>query len=237
MIEIHSCPDRRRLKDLLAGALPAELQESIARHVEDCGACQGMLEELATTSWASRARRLGEEEAPPEMVLKEVIRNALGMETATADRPASANSDLSFLGNANTPGHLGRLGHYEVLKLLGQGGFGLVFKAHDEKLDRIVAIKVLAPSLAASGLARKRFIREAKAAAAVRNEHVIDIHAIDENVPFLVMEFVGGPSLQEKIDRNGALGLHEILRIGMQTARGLAAAHVQGLVHRDIKPG
>src|SRR5205085_5756239 len=119
-----------------------------------------------------------------------------------------------------------------------RGGMGVVLKAFDEKLHRVVAIKVLAAPLAASATARKRFTREAQAAAAVRDEHVVTIHAVEEanGLPYLVMEYVAGPSLQERLDRTGPLELNEILRIGVQTAEGLAAAHKQGLVHRDIKP-
>jgi WD40 repeat protein len=101
-----------------------------------------------------------------------------------------------------------------------------------------VAIKLLAPHLATHPTARLRFVREARAAAAVRHEHVIDIHAVAEanGLPYLVMECVVGISLQQRLDRTGPLPLEEVLRIGMQTAAGLAAAHAQGLVHRDVKP-
>jgi serine/threonine protein kinase len=168
-------------------------------------------------------------------------------ETPVASEPTAAGSpgegaagavDLSFLAPSEKPGSLGRLGHYEVLEVVGQGGMGVVFRAFDEQLHRVVAIKVMAPMLAASGTARKRFAREAQAAAAVRNDHVIDIHAVEEHgePPYLVMEFIAGQSLQEWIDQSGPLELKEILRIGMQTAAGLAAAHAQGLIHRDIKP-
>src|SRR5436190_632890 len=86
--------------------------------------------------------------------------------------------------------------------------------------------------------ARPRFAREARAAAAIRNEHVVAIHAVDDwkGLPYLVMEFIPGRSLQDRIDRTAPLDITSILRIGMQTATGLAAAHAQGLVHRDIKP-
>ncbi len=115
---------------------------------------------------------------------------------------------------------------------------GVVFKAFDTELNRPVAVKVLAPYLAGSGAARKRFAREARAAAAVGHEHVVAIHNVetDGESPFLVMPYVAGESLQQRIDRAGALELCEILRIAMQTASGLAAAHAQGLVHRDVKP-
>ena len=113
-----------------------------------------------------------------------------------------------------------------------------MLKAFDEQLHRVVAIKVLSPAFAANGSARKRFIREARAAAAVKNEHVVGIYDVEEDAqpPYLVMECIDGISLQDKLDKHGPLRLKEILRIGMQTAEGLAAAHKQGLVHRDIKP-
>ena len=106
------------------------------------------------------------------------------------------------------------------------------------RLNRNVAIKVLSASLATTGTARSRFLREARAAAAVVHEHVVGVFAVDEaaGMPFLVMEYVSGRSLQDRLDRDGPLSVKEVLRIGMQTAAGLAAAHAQGLVHRDVKP-
>ncbi|HYH68687.1 MAG TPA: SUMF1/EgtB/PvdO family nonheme iron enzyme, partial [Urbifossiella sp.] len=100
-------------------------------------------------------------------------------------------------------------------------------------------MKVLAPQLAASGAARTRFEREARSAAAVRDEHVVNVYAVSEPgdpLPYLVMELVAGQTLQAKIDKAGPLPPKEVLRIGSQIARGLAAAHKQGLIHRDIKP-
>src|SRR5205814_4227536 len=99
-------------------------------------------------------------------------------------------------------------------------------------------IKVMAPQLAASATARRRFTREARAAAAVTHDHVVTIHAVEDAgpLPHIVMQFVAGHSLQDRLDRTGPLQLQEVLRIGMQAAAGLAAAHAQGLVHRDVKP-
>jgi serine/threonine protein kinase len=148
-----------------------------------------------------------------------------------------ADQVLSLLALTKRQGSLGRLGHYEMLEILGQGGFATVFRAFDEKLHRIVAVKVLAPVLAANATSRARFLREARAAAAVRDEHVIDIHAVEEQPsPYLVMEYIEGQTLQQKLDKTGPLSVKEILRIGFQTAVGLSAAHKQGLIHRDIKP-
>ncbi len=145
---------------------------------------------------------------------------------------------LDFLAPSQRPDALGRLGHYEMLEVVGRGGMGIVLRAFDEKLQRVVAIKVLAPALAASGPARERFVREARATAAIYHDNVIAIHAVEDSgaVPYLVMQFIDGRTLQQKVDRPGPLPLKEILRIGLQTAAGLAAAHAQGLVHRDVKP-
>lgn len=156
-------------------------------------------------------------------------------QTSDGTHPGAGIS-LSFLAPPRDPANLGRLDHYEVQSVLGHGGMGVVLKAFDESLDRIVAIKVLGSQYAANGTARRRFIREAKAVAAVRHENVVHIYDIDEDVPYLVIEYIKGVSLQDRIDQKGPLELKEILRIGMQIAAGLAAAHSQGIVHRDIKP-
>jgi serine/threonine protein kinase len=133
---------------------------------------------------------------------------------------------------------LGHFDHYEILQEVGRGGRGIVFKALDPALHRVVAIKVIAPEFAAFASARQRFLREAQAAAAVCHEHVVTIYAVAERrgLPYLVMQFVAGVSLQEHLEKRSPLPVEEILRIGIQTAQGLAAAHAQGLVHRDIKP-
>jgi len=114
----------------------------------------------------------------------------------------------------------------------------VVLKAFEPALHRHVAIKVLAAAVAGSATARRRFAREAQAAAAVCHDHVVTVHAVSEadGLPYLVMQYVAGESLQARIDRNGPLELMEVVRIGHQTAAGLAAAHAQGLIHRDIKP-
>lgn len=144
---------------------------------------------------------------------------------------------LKLLQPPRRPDGLGRLAHYEVLEVLGKGGFGTVLKAFDDRLHRVVALKLLSPELAANATARERFAREARAAAAVRHENVISIHAVEDTpAPYLVMEYIDGPNLQQKVDQLGPLPVKEILRIGVQIAEGLAAAHKMGLIHRDIKP-
>lgn len=145
---------------------------------------------------------------------------------------------LSVLAPSSREGSLGRLDDYEIEGVIGRGGMGVVLRAHDRCLERQVAIKVLAPHLASSGAARQRFQREARAAAAVMHEHVVAIHGVcdTKGLPYIVMPLISGPSLQSYVDEQGPLEISHALRIAMQVAMGLSAAHRQGLVHRDVKP-
>ena len=145
---------------------------------------------------------------------------------------------VGMLQPTDKPDCLGTLGPYVIREYIGRGGMGIVLKALDPMLNRIVAIKALAPEIATQPSARLRFTREARAAAAVSHPHIVTIHAVDDanTPPFLVMECIVGRSLQQKIEQSGPLKLTEILRIGTQISEGLAAAHKRGLVHRDIKP-
>ncbi|MHC4399773.1 MAG: protein kinase domain-containing protein [Planctomycetota bacterium] len=237
------CPDASDLKAMLNGAVSEDRQTDLAEHLEQCGACREEFERLARgaeglpcpTSELGRTPNGASETAVKRLV--EDLR-ASGHDTAASHGGTSDDLSLDFLGPPENADHLGRLESYEITKIVGRGGMGVVLQAHDTRLNRCVAIKVLAPELAANATARKRFLREAQAAAAVSHDHVVTIHAVDEAAepPFLVMEFIDGISLDERIQCGGPLELKEILRIGMQTASGLAAAHAQGLAHRDVKP-
>ena len=127
---------------------------------------------------------------------------------------------------------------YEVLDMIGRGGGGVVVKAIERKLERVVALKVLAPEIQQKTNALRRFFREAKALAAVNHGNVVEIYAICEEYdpPIIIMEFVDGPSLQRKIKQQSPMELRDALRIGLEIASGLSAAHEAGLIHRDIKP-
>jgi WD40 repeat protein/serine/threonine protein kinase len=216
---------------------------ALEEHLEACESCRARLEShAASESWWFDARRFLEPESaggstrrPDERPSEELRTDDA---TERAELPFDDSVVLRLLAGPDGPGGAARLGSYEIAEAIGAGGMGVVFKAFDNALNRFVAIKVLAPTLASSAAARRRFAREAKAAAAVTHEHVIAIFAVDTSgpLPFLVMPLISGSSLQERIDRDGPLQVREIVRIGMQTASGLASAHAQGLVHRDIKP-
>ncbi len=237
-----TCPTPEQLKALIDGTLPESDQAIAQSHVDSCAACQKALESLVagSASWDSALGHLRNEPVRiQETAFSEAIEQMKAEEFIDSNDAEQTNGNaLSFLTPSDQPGSIGRLGAYEVTEVIGQGGMGIVVKAFDPVLHRVVAVKVLAPYLAHNPQARKRFVREAQAIAAVSHDHVITIHAIDESPeqPKIVMQYIAGRSLQQKIDAEGSLDLKEILRIGMQTAAGLAAAHAQGLVHRDVKP-
>lgn len=237
------CPAPVQLRALLDGELPESEQIGLTQHLDDCDACRRKLEELAAgkETWAGLARQLGAgrpEHSPELELVMDELRNSSGGAPDRVEPPVEMELPSGFLSPPSQPDHLGKLDHYEILESVGRGAMGMVFRARDDRLQRIVAIKVMSPQLAASGTARRRFVREARAAAAVCHDHVVTIYSVEQGCtpPYLVMQFIGGKSLQDRIDQSGPLAVPEILRIGMQTAAGLAAAHAQGLVHRDIKP-
>jgi serine/threonine protein kinase len=157
--------------------------------------------------------------------------------------PAVSSGDRTeveyrFLAPAAAADEIGRLGSYRVLKVLGSGGMGVVFQGEDPQLKRPVALKAMLPGLAADRDARERFLREARAAAAVNHNHIVTIYQVGEaaGTPFLAMELLEGQSLEQRLESGGPIPVPEALRIARETAEGLAAAHAQGLIHRDIKP-
>jgi serine/threonine protein kinase/multidrug resistance efflux pump len=231
------CPDAGRLRALLDDRLAADDQAALAAHLEACADCRAAFDQLAAESrlWDD-ARALAD--ADPDEAAPPTLPHDGGAPACDPVPPDEHPAGLPFLRPSQSPDRLGRFGPYEVIELVGRGGLGVVLKAFAPALHRVVAVKVLAPQLAAGIAARRRFVREARAAASVAHEHVVTIHAVDEfeGWPYLVMQYVGGKSLQDRIDRGGPLEVKEILRIGMQAAQGLAAAHAQGLVHRDVKP-
>ncbi len=233
-----SCDDEA-LRLVLEGDENSEAYLRATRHIESCETCQHRIMELSANAdhWKSQQEMLqpidGDDAEAGYL-------SRFG--TIDFEHPrrwiADESTIVNMLAAPSHPEMLGRLGRYEIEKVIGSGGMGVVLKGFDTDLNRPVAIKLLAPHLASVGAARYRFAREARAAAAVVHEHVVPIHNVEsENkTPFLVMQFVSGESLQARLDREGPLSVVEILRISMQAASGLAAAHAQGLVHRDVKP-
>lgn len=224
--------DHQLLRGLVDGGLSTKDRQDREAHLATCPQCRDELENLAgDESWWSGVKeylRPGDLDPPSD----------LGSVIDLDHEPTPGAIDLTFLNPTDDPAMLGRIAGYEIAGVIGQGGMGLVLKGFDSALNRYCAIKVLAPHLASSGAARRRFAREAKAAAAVVHENVVAIHSVNEagSLPYLVMPYLRGKSLQRRLQDEGPLPIEQVLRIGMQIAQGLAAAHAQGLVHRDIKP-
>ena len=139
---------------------------------------------------------------------------------------------------ADVPSFAGQtIAHYRIVEKLGSGGMGVVYRAHDQQLDRDVALKVLPPGLLAEGAARKRFRNEALALAKLNHPNIETVHDFgsEGGLDYLVMELVQGVLLSNKL-RDGPLGETQTRRLGVHLAEGLAAAHAQGVIHRDLKP-
>src|SRR5438132_1802612 len=130
-----------------------------------------------------------------------------------------------------------KLSHFEILEKLGEGGMGVVYKARDLRLDRLVAIKVLPEKALANAEREARFVQEAKSASALNHPNIITVYEIDtaDGATFIAMEFVDGKTLDQVISRKG-LRFTEALKYAVQIADALAAAHGIGVVHRDLKP-
>ena len=231
------------IEQLLSDRLEPHTETQILKHIEGCDVCQATLEQQAATeeTWHSARNFLADEEHDAILLsgLYDLSSSSsTGIHADESSVTGPVQSVLGILAPTDDPQMLGRLGPYEISGIVGAGGMGVVLKGHDLALDRVVAIKVLAPHLATSGAARKRFAREAKAAAAVLHPNVMSIHSVTNSgaLPYLVMPYLRGSSLQKRIDLQGSLETVEILRVAGQIAAGLAAAHAQGLVHRDIKP-
>jgi WD40 repeat protein len=238
------CPDPARLHGLLETNLPEAEQAALVGHLDSCTSCQHSLEEMAGgTPWSGVAQA-GSTPPPRDSAfwpaLRAVENEVLARTQLTVEVPAPAPAALEFLIPPDKPGYIGRLGHFDVVEVIGRGGMGIVLRAFDPCLQRPVAIKVLDPQLATNETAHQRFCREARAAAAITHGNVVAIHQVEQDetseLPFLVMQLVTGVSLQERLDQGGPMPLKEVLEIGLQAAWGLAAAHAQGLIHRDIKP-
>ena len=232
------CPSEKQLRHLIDGGITDAEAIVLEQHLDRCITCQQTVKQMTQdgTFWNSVAASLAKSSTGgPE--LNRVIDDLQQQSPEDAELMGEAiELKMSSVEPPTEPGTIGRLKHYDILRVAGRGGMGIVLKAFDRSLRRIVAVKLLAPHLAGNGLARQRFIREGRAAAAITHQHVITIHAVEESPPFLVMQYVQGETLEGRIHRNGAMDVKDAIRVAIQIAQGLAAAHAQGVVHRDIKP-
>ncbi|HVJ87418.1 MAG TPA: serine/threonine-protein kinase [Caulifigura sp.] len=247
-----TCPPPEALEKLLAESAGDPAETDIIEHVGECSGCQQKLELMADSQSriielvAHIDRTVPSRESaywPALQAAKELDQDPASQPTfvpGTTPAVPRGKESLDFLEPSDDPAFLGRLGHFDVTRLVGRGGMGYVFEAHDNYLHRTVALKVLDPQLANDDVSKQRFCREARAAAAITHDHVVPVYQVekmsDGRLPFLVMQLIQGETLEKRLARDGKLPLVDILRIGLQTSAALAAAHSQGVIHRDLKP-
>jgi hypothetical protein len=238
---MSGCPSRDQLRQLLAEQLGNAERATLEAHIEGCAACQDSLARpsdedgtggpplpppVVPESAAGFVKRL-EEQPPPSADASSTVGEGEGP------------TPLAFLDPPTDKGPLGRLDCLHIRQELGQGRFGVVYEAVDE-LDRLVAVKVLKPQLAADPRERARFEQEARKAAAVRHDHIVTVYRVGQapgsKLPYLVMELLAGETLAARLRREGVLPPREAAEVVRQVALGLAAAHAHRLVHRDVKP-
>ncbi len=218
----------RQLKD--------DAQDRVERHLDSCRECRLAIERLAASSefWQQAQSALA------QTMLRAIEgadgENAQGQTSDTLQHQQQLITRI--LEPPTSSESLGRFAGYDIVSVLGIGATGIVFKAMDAHLGRHVALKVLLPTLPLDYSPRERFQREARAAAAIDHPNVVSIFSVAEwnSLPFLVMQFVDGESLQQRLRREHRLSVDETIRVGEQIAAGLAAAHEKRLIHRDIKP-
>ena len=227
--------------------VPLRVEDRYAGRPVQCGGCRCIVTApaLRVSAPSTAANAVG-----PDAEL-DTLPPSLPGSPANGPSPGSSSSNgsplpvadhssqiVALLSPPQSEGELGRLGPYRVLSVLGSGGMGVVFRAEDARLERVVALKVIAPTLSANSIARERFLREARALAAIEHDHVVHLYQVGEEhgIPFLAMQLLEGESLENRLQRMGRLPIPEVLRIGREAAEGLAAVHARGIVHRDVKP-
>lgn len=251
MADVMTCPDPSTLEGLLSGLEPEDQAVDLEQHVLGCQYCCRVMRDLAAACESAQlgaaraAAELGEEQVVKEVAnrvatLRMPERAPSGEETLASDSDTQVDA-LDFRQVLDAPqlkDEIGRFGGYRVLRALGAGGMGVVWEAEDPQLRRRIALKIMKPSLTGQREHRERFLREARAAAAIDHSHIVTVYQVGEHrgLPFLAMQLLRGETLDDRLRRERRLPVAECLRIGRQMAEALGVAHRRGLIHRDIKP-
>ncbi len=246
------CPQPEQFKKFLSGGLSEEQLLVIESHLEKCDSCGDTIRSMNVSDTLielvkdSKLPTIDSEDGNSSEIAPLLSRLEKLADSRTVIRGYSndAGEDLqarvyevqSMLSPPESDDELGRIAHYRVLSLLGAGGMGVVYQAEDTQLQRLVALKILRPSLGAT--ARERFVQEARAAAAIDHDNVVTIYHVGNNGPlaFIAMQWLDGETLEDRLKRDGSLPPKDVSTIASQIADGLAAAHAKKLIHRDIKP-
>ncbi len=244
-----ACPSDVALEAFLLGLGTEQEATHHEQHLAECPACAARLHSLRAEDAIVATMRVSA--APIDSPYPDLMRSLIPLlkclrssdTTQTFLDPRTTQPcpfTFSFLAPPARAGDMGQLGKFRVLEPLGAGGMGLVFHGYDETLNRHLAIKVIKPELGNAPAVVERFLQEARAIAAVEHRNIVAIYEAEaqNGIPYLVMPLLKGESLEAYLHKvRGPLPLDEVLVVARDTARGLAAAHERGLVHRDIKPG
>ncbi|MGE0606292.1 MAG: SUMF1/EgtB/PvdO family nonheme iron enzyme [Pirellulales bacterium] len=267
MKSVATCPSQQDLQQLAQGSFPLAQVEQLALHLEQCETCAQTLAGLpvddtlvevlrqqaarhnqpldpALASLTQRLRDLRPNSGSTSETIAPETNVVLKADPPSVQKAEQATEQYDFLSPPEQPDEIGRLGPYRVLKVLGKGGMGMVFKAEDPHLSRMCALKTMLPAMASRPEMKKRFLLEARAAAQLEHDNIIPIYQVaeDRGVPYIAMPFLKGASLEDylkqkqKDPQNPLLSVPQILKLAREIARGLAAAHDKGMIHRDIKP-
>ncbi len=230
----NAVPDEQLLKRFLLGQLSEKEAEPIERYLEqhpEMTATMAGLVKDDTLIGSLRKAAAPSPTDPPELagLMDKLSQLRSPGDDASRGLPNDKKSDgdaLAGLAPPQGPGEIGRLGGYRVLKVLGAGGMGMVYQGEDIHLQRPVALKVMKPEVARNPTARERFLREARAAAKLQSDHVVNVYQVgeDRQVVFLAMEFLKGMSLDDWLKKGRQPTLAQAARIGRQIALGLADA-------------
>lgn len=259
----NSCPSNETLNSYCIGLFSEADARWMEEHLESCPGCVGRLQNTpADDSLVEAFRQQGRKPRPRNPLLdqlcergRSLFSSRASVEMATTDSrdrdhtgysvggsasPAPGGGELDFLKPPQPGGtEIGWLGNYRLLRELGRGGMGMVFEAEDSLLKRKVALKLIRPTLAGDVQAQQRFLREARAVAALQHDNIVTIYQVGEEqgTSYFAMQMLQGESLLSRLQREPLLPVAEAVRIARETALGLAVAHSQGIIHRDIKPG
>jgi serine/threonine protein kinase len=228
------CPSREALRTFGLGKSPTETFEAIAKHLIHCTQCEQAIRSLhEEPDVLVVALRKGRDPDPFDKQQQDEVVSLV--EVIGQQVPEPLKSDLSHSKSHSLPT---QIGEYEILGRMGVGGMGEVYQALHRRLRRHVAIKVLRPDLIRDSRAIKRFEREVQAAGKLTHPNVVATHDAGEHDGrhYLVMEYVTGSDLASVVKENGPMSVHQALDCIVQAARGLAHAHAEGIVHRDVKP-
>lgn len=250
--QISSCPTQEELKKCVYNQLSANEIESLKSHVKMCPKCRVSFTSILKEKVGQENQGIGP--IPPRteadsssnapVVAMQKPENAAQQKT---DQPLYSTQQkvitpqlkpaYPFLEPPTKPGGIGCLGDYELIRVLGEGGMGIVFEADDKRLGRKVALKVLRPELTDESF-RQRFEREGKISSSIQDDNICLVYQIGvhNSVSYMAMEYLKGEDLDAKLKRDGWLPIPVVFKIAKQMALGLAVAHEKKLIHRDIKP-